>query len=212
MDIILTIVTAVIGYLIGSIPVGLVMGILKGVDVRQHGSGRTGATNVMRAAGKGAAAITFIGDVLKGVISVIIAHLIAPQLPIAWAAAGLGAIAGHNWSLYIGLRGGAGTTPNLGAMLALSPWSILITVPIGALLLVRTRYASVGSLTVSIVAPFALVATILLNLVPREDLGAFLVYGLVQFIFVAASLKDNIQRLRSGTERRVSLGQQSKPA
>ncbi|MBI3943301.1 MAG: glycerol-3-phosphate acyltransferase [Chloroflexi bacterium] len=211
MDIILIIVTAVIGYLIGSIPVGLVIGTLKGIDVRQHGSGRTGATNVMRAAGKGAAAVTFIADVLKGVVSVIIARLIAPELPIAWVTAGLGAIAGHNWSLYIGLRGGAGTTPNLGAMLALSPWSILITVPIGALILARTRYASVGSLTVSIVAPFALVATIVLNLVPREDLAAFLVYGLVQLIFVAASLKDNIQRLRAGTERQVSLGQQSKP-
>src|SRR5512136_377646 len=112
--------SAVIGYLLGSIPTGyLVIRLIRGEDIRRHGSGRTGGTNAMRAGGVGAGALTTIGDALKGYTAVSVARwLVGPGMlatslgAFAVALSGLMAVIGHNWSIYLGFKGGAGTAPN----------------------------------------------------------------------------------------------------
>ncbi len=191
---------AVIGYLLGSIPVGLiVVWLMRGVDVRTVGSGRTGGTNAYRAAGLGAGLATGVGDAAKGLVAVWLAHLI---LPTAGAAviAGLAAVVGHNWSVYIGFRGGAGTAPNLGALLGLSPVAFLLSLVAGALAMLASRIASVASLSVSVVAALAIAVLIILHWHPAP----YLLYALGQLVLVVVALAPNIQRLLSGNERRVT--------
>ncbi|HID86544.1 MAG TPA: glycerol-3-phosphate 1-O-acyltransferase PlsY [Anaerolineae bacterium] len=189
---------ALIGYLIGSIPMGLLIGKWCGVDVRQLGSGRTGGTNVYRAAGIGPAILTALLDIAKGALAVLIARMILPS-PSAMVLAGLGAVMGHNWSCYIRFRGGAGTAPSLGALLLLSPLTFFIATPLGLIALVLSRYASVGSMVISILAALSLVILILSGRLPRE----YLLYAVGQAALIFYALRPNIQRLRAGTERRL---------
>jgi len=177
---------------------GLLIGKWCGVDVRQLGSGRTGGTNVYRAAGIGPAILTALLDIAKGALAVLIARMILPS-PSAMVLAGLGAVMGHNWSCYIRFRGGAGTAPSLGALLLLSPLTFFIATPLGLIALVLSRYASVGSMVISILAALSLVILILSGRLPRE----YLLYAVGQAALIFYALRPNIQRLRAGTERRL---------
>ena len=112
------ILVTLIGYLLGAIPVGYLVGKTQGIDVRQYGSGRTGGTNVLRSVGLGAAFFTILGDGLKVMIAVLAARAIM-STPLAEVLAGLGAVGGHNWSFFISFRGGAGAITALGALLLL---------------------------------------------------------------------------------------------
>jgi len=197
---------AILGYLIGSIPVGMVVvWVTKGVDIRTVGSGRTGGTNAFRAAGPGAGILTGLGDFTKGLMAVGLATIIVPHSPVAGVMAGLAAIVGHNWSVYIGFRGGAGTAPNMGALLGLSPVSFVVAALAGLIAMVTSRIASVASLTVSVVAAVSIVALILVQNYPQP----YLLYGLGQLLLVTVALIPNIRRLLEGTERRIQLGGQS---
>jgi len=191
---------ACIGYLLGSIPVGLVIvRLARGIDIRTVGSGRTGGTNAYRAAGLAAGVSTGLGDAAKGLLAVWLTHLLVPGAGAA-VLAGLAAIAGHNWSVFLGFRGGAGTAANLGALLGLSPATFLLGLVAGALAMIASRIASVASLSVSIVAALVLPVLILLRWHPAP----YLLYGIGQLILVVVALLPNIQRLRRGTERQVT--------
>jgi glycerol-3-phosphate acyltransferase PlsY len=191
---------AAIGYLLGSIPVGLVVvWLMRGVDVRTVGSGRTGGTNAYRAAGLAAGLATGLGDAAKGLLAVWLAHLLLPGAGAA-AVAGLAAIVGHNWSVYIGFRGGAGTAPNLGALLGLSPVAFLLGLAAGVVAMIASRIASVASLSVSVVAALVIGVLILLHWHPAP----YLLYGLGQLVLVVVALVPNIQRLLRGNERQVT--------
>ena len=198
MNYLIYIGAGLLGYLIGSIPIGLFVGKAYGVDVRQVGSGRTGGTNVYRAAGVAAGIIAGLGDALKGLAVVLILKAVGAD-HLSMVLGGLGAIAGHNWSLYLGFRGGAGTMTNLGATLAISPLAFALAVPAGALSLYLSRMASVGSLTVSF--------TILLGgaflVLTGWESPEILVYGIGMTAMIVYSLRPNIQRIRQGTERRI---------
>src|SRR5258708_32313176 len=122
----------VLSYVIGSIPFGfLVVKTFSGRDVRDVGSGRTGGTNAMRAAGVPAGVLTAVLDTLKAAACVWMARLILPadQQVIGMVLAGLAAIVGHNYSVFLGFKGGAGGAPPLGAALAIWPWGFVIAVP-----------------------------------------------------------------------------------
>jgi len=134
-------------YLLGSIPFGVIIGkLFNDVDVRSVGSGGVGATNVMRASGVKAGVVALILDGMKGALAIGIAKLVSdgtsPELE---AVAGLAAIVGHNWSLFIGFKGGKGVTTGWAALGVMSPWAALATLA-GAPVAGVSRYVSLGSI------------------------------------------------------------------
>jgi glycerol-3-phosphate acyltransferase PlsY len=191
----------ILGYLLGSIPTGfLVVRWMRGRDVRDVGSGRTGGTNVLRAAGWKAALIVIIVDVLKSTLAVTIARWLGDE-PIVPALAGATAVLGHNYSLFLNFRGGAGAMTTIGGAIGLWPWSVAILIPLGLMTVVVTRYASLGSTMVALLTPTIFAVRAILGLGPWE----YVVYGVLVCGIILWSLRPNMQRLLKGQERRVNL-------
>lgn len=182
-------------YLLGAVPVGvLVSRRVAGVDVRAHGSGNTGTANVMRVAGWGAGLTVMLSDISKGALPVLAAGWFG--LPPLWGAAGaLAAVVGHNWSIFLRGRGGKGVATTAGAILVLAPEAALILYGIWIVLVLLTRYSSVGSLAALISGP------ILVRLM-RQPEEAYV------FSLAAAALgifrhRANIARLLQGKENKI---------
>ena len=194
-----------VGYLIGSVPFGLIVGrFAGGVDLREHGSGRIGATNALRTVGLAGAMATFALDVGKGLVAVLLVRWLYradPAGSLDWvaAAAGIAAVGGHIRSVFIGFRGGRGVATFAGAMLATAPLVLAIVVPVFAAIAWRTRYVSLGSLTASMLAPLA--AAVLAAF--GQATWAAVALGVGGAALVTAAHADNIARLRVGTERRI---------
>src|SRR5579859_6756659 len=145
---------AAVSYLVGSIPFGyLVVRTFSGRDVREVGSGRTGGTNAMRAAGLPAGVLTALLDTLKSAACVWLARLILPAdtQVIGMVLAGLAAIVGHNYSVFLGFKGGAGGAPTVGAALAIWPWSFVIAVPLCMVVLFGVGYASLATIAAGLI-------------------------------------------------------------
>ncbi len=199
------VLAVVIGYLLGAIPFGLVIGrTSKGIDIREYGSHRTGATNALRTLGALPAALVFVLDIGKGVAAVLIARFLLPadSASIAeWsaAAAGFAAIVGHNWSVFIRFTGGRGVSTSTGALGAMAPWGLLITAPVVVFVIWRWRYVSLGSISGAVLAP---IAVGILALAGISNAAAF-AYALAAGTLVTAAHADNIGRLRAGTERKI---------
>lgn len=194
------ILAGVLGYLIGAIPVGyLVIYAMKGQDLRRHGSGRTGGTNAIRAGGSWAGVLTGAGDILKGFLAIMVARWLGGGSPWAEVLAGIAAVVGHNWSIYLGFKGGAGTGPNIGVCVALWPLSALWLIPLLPFGLNVIRYASVTSLVIAAVIPVTVAVRAALELGP----WIHLVYALGAALAVTWSLRPNIKRLQNGTEPRA---------
>ena len=194
-----------IAYLIGAVPFGMLAGRLAGgIDLRRHGSQRTGATNALRTLGLRWAAAVFILDVAKGAAAVLLTRALyqaGPPGSPEWvaAAAGVAAVVGHNWSAFIGFAGGRGVATSAGGLLVLSPWTLLMLVPIVAAVVWRTRFVSLGSLAAAVAAPLITGVLASLNIVG----WATAAYALVAGLLIVVSHRDNVSRLRSGTERRI---------
>jgi len=188
-----------IGYLLGSIPFGYIVGRARGVDVTQYGSGRIGGTNVLRTAGKKAAAVSILCDLLKGALAVLLARWLGGT-ELAVALAGFATVLGHNFSIFLRFRGGAGTGTSMGAYFFMAPWPTVIvglsSVFIGFVLL---RYASVTSLLIVFLMSPALLVGVLFFDQPVEHLAFALAVGSL----VLWSHRPNIKRLLKGTERRI---------
>jgi glycerol-3-phosphate acyltransferase PlsY len=186
-------------YLIGAIPVGLVVGrLFSGVDVRRRGSGNIGATNVLRTLGPAAAGLTLAGDVAKGYAAVALARGLDGAPAVAALAAVL-AVVGNCWPVYLGFRGGKGVATGLGAFLALIPWAVLAAAVVWGATTGVSRYVSLGSVAACVALPVA---------------AALLGYALTVVGAAAAAAiiivwrhRENLRRLRAGTERR--LGQRA---
>jgi len=188
-----------VGYLLGSIPVGfLVVRLSRGLDVRRVGSGRTGGTNVLRAAGWGAAVATGLGDALKGAAAVWAAQALGTP-PLAQALAGFAAVVGHNYSLFLGLRGGAGTATSVGGAIALWPVGGLLAVPVLLAAALLTRYASVGSISVALFLPMAFAVGAAREAIP----WAYEAHAVLTSALTLWALRPNIRRLWRGEERRI---------
>jgi glycerol-3-phosphate acyltransferase PlsY len=191
-----------VGYLLGAVPVGLLVGrLVRGIDLRDLGSRRTGATNVTRTLGTRWGAVVLVLDLAKGVLAVVLARLLFDGAAAEWvaAAAGLAAVAGHNWSVFIGFAGGRGVATTGGGLLALAPLAVAMVVPPMVAIVWLTRYVSAASLAG---AAFAMLATAGLALAGVGSWPAF-GYALLAGTLVIVSHRDNIQRLRAGTERRI---------
>ncbi len=206
-----TVVLAVLmGYLLGAIPFGLLMGRLtRGIDIRAYGSHRTGATNALRTLGAGPAALVFILDIGKGVAAVLIARFLLPAdsaslTEWAAAAAGFAAIVGHNWSVFIRFTGGRGVSTSTGALGAMAPWALLVMAPVVVFVIWRWRYVSLGSVSGAVLSP---VVVGILALVNVSTVQAF-AYALAAGTLVTVAHADNIGRLRAGTERKIGQKEQ----
>ncbi len=192
-------IALVAGYLLGSIPVGfLVVRVSRGLDVRQVGSGRTGGTNVLRAAGWGAAVATGLGDALKGAAAVWVARALEGP-PLLQALAGLAAVVGHNYSLFLSLRGGAGTATSIGGAIALWPTGGLLAIPVLLAAAFLSRHASVGSISVAVFLPIAFAVGAARGVVP----WAYEAHSLLTSALTLWALRPNIRRLLRGEERRI---------
>lgn len=183
-----------LAYLVGAIPVGYVVARAFGVDIRRHGSGNIGATNVLRAVGPGPGIATLLGDIIKGYAGAWVGSLAGPGAPWAAAAAVL-VIAGNCWPVFLRFRGGKGVATGLGAFLRVTPWALLPAAIVWLALVASFRYISLASLCAALGLPLA----IFLLGYPRPLAGAAAAVALI----VIARHRENIERLLAGTERRL---------
>ncbi|RUY89157.1 MULTISPECIES: glycerol-3-phosphate 1-O-acyltransferase PlsY [unclassified Mesorhizobium] len=182
----------VFGYLLGSIPFGLLLTRAAGLgDVRQIGSGNIGATNVLRTGNKGLAAATLLLDVLKGTAAVLIAGYFAPDLAI-WA--GLGAFLGHLFPVWLGFKGGKGVATYLGVLIGLAWQVALIFAVVWLVMAFLFRYSSLAALTAAVIVPIALYF-----MSTPQNAGLFAVMSIIVFI----KHRENISRLLAGTEGKI---------
>ena len=199
------VLAALFGYLVGAIPSGyLAVKLLTGKDIRSFGSGRTGGTNAIRAAGLFAGLLTAVGDIGKGAVAVWGASWLAHQLnlnsaTVAQVLAGVMAVVGHNHSVFVSWKGGAGTGPNVGVAAGFWFPALFILLPVLPILLVATGYASVTSLIIAGLVPVLFALRALVGQAPWE----YAVYGIVAGTMVVWALRPNIARLKAGTERLV---------
>lgn len=191
--------SSLLGYLLGSIPVGYLIGKLHGVDIRMTGSGRTGGTNVLRSVGLIPSAITILGDALKGMAAVALARLLFGG-EVGAVAAGITAVAGHNWSVFLGMKGGAGGVTAAAILATLNPLCGGAVALIAVIGFVIWRYASVASLLVALFSPLALLIYALLT----GGTMIHVIYGVAGGALIVVALLPNISRLIAGTERAVS--------
>lgn len=180
-------------FVMGSIPVGVIVAKTKGIDLKKIGSGNIGATNVLRSLGKGPAALTLFGDMLKGALAVALGKYFGLGT-FYQGLIGLSAILGHNFSLFLGFRGGKGVATSLGVFLLYSPQTALITFIIWIVVVLTTKYSSLGALI-----SFGLLPLTIILLDSRDKLP---VAALVT-LFILIRHTDNIRRLIKGTERKI---------
>lgn len=204
-----------LGFLLGSIPFGLLLGKLKGVDIRDHGSGNIGATNVFRILGKKTGITCLLLDFCKGLIPVLVAVKLTPdntEGQIIEVVTAFAAIMGHNYSPWIGFKGGKGIATSGGALTALMPVGVLLLVIIFIIVTKLTKYVSVGSIATAISLPLVfLLGSSLHGKFPHGDWNKPLfVFSLVAGSLAVWKHRANIVRLRAGTEHRI--GQKKKEA
>jgi glycerol-3-phosphate acyltransferase PlsY len=188
------IILVVCAYLVGSIPTGLLLAkAFGGVDIRSTGSGNIGATNVYRTMGRKVGILTLVGDCLKGVVPVVAASVLG--LSVAWiAVVGLAAFLGHVYTVFLGFKGGKGVATALGVFLAVSPLAVLAALAVFSLVLYKWRYVSLASVTSAALMP-SLVALI-------DKKPAMVGMSLAIAALVIYKHKENIQRLKAGTENK----------
>lgn len=187
-----------LAYFLGSVPAGVLVSRLWGVDVFDHGSGRMGLTNVYRTAGLVPAVLTGALDAGKGFLAVWLAGQIT-GIPLVQGLAGVAAVLGHCLSIFVGFRGGAGVSTSLGALAAIYFPAAVAMLVLWLITIAITRYASVGSLTVTTLVPVVLLALGLLGTLPL----VFVAYGLILWLIIFIAHRPNILRLLHGSERRL---------
>lgn len=186
----------VLGYLLGSLPTGLLLvRALTGIDIRERGSGNIGAVNVFRTAGLAVSAAVLAVDMLKGAAAVLAARAM-DQPDGVLVTAGLAAIAGHNWSVFLRFRGGKGIATSFGVLVAILPVAALIAAGVWAAVVGLTRYASLGSLLA--------VASVPVVMWWRGAPPAYLAFGAVTLVLAVYRHWANIGRLLAGTELKVT--------
>ena len=207
------IIVAIIAYLIGSINFSIIISKkVAGFDVREKGSGNAGTTNMLRSVGKKAAAITLICDILKGVISIVIAIIvgnIAKNLDreLLLQIAGIAVVLGHTFPIFFGFKGGKGVATSLGVLL-ISNWQIgLICLVFAVVLMALTRMVSLGSCAAAVLFP---VLTLFINqhytvLTDGKSGRVYFVYSVILAIIVLYNHRSNIKRILNGTENKLSF-------
>ncbi len=200
-----------LGYLIGSIPFGLIIGKLRrGIDIRKYGSGNTGFTNVLRTIGIKEGIVTLVADMAKGAVPALLGGIIIGDSTAeiggltfddqgGQVIAALAAVIGHNWSVYLKFQGGKGVDTSTGGLLAISPIAGLICMAIGIGTMAKSRYVSLGSIVGGCCSIIVLAPMVALDYEPIE----YLVYAVIVALLIILRHRDNIERLRNGTESKI---------
>jgi len=195
LDVILGAVTTLIAYFLGTIPSGLLVARLRGVNIQQVGSGNIGATNVLRALGVVPAVIVVILDPLKGAIATLIPSLLGIG-PWGVALAGLAVVLGNSFNILLRLRGGKGIATSIGVFLVIDPLVALMCIVLGVFTILVSRYVSLGSLVGMVALPLFIIVSATWawpELLLAAALAALAIYR----------HRDNIRRLLAGEERRL---------
>ncbi len=189
----MVVLAVVVSYLIGSIPVGYLLGRARGVDIRQHGSGNIGTTNVWRNLGPVAGVTALIGDAGKGLAAVLLGRYLGGHgLELV---CGLAAIVGHSWPVFLGFRGGKIIATGLGVFLGLSPVAALLALGLWLVVVAVFRYVSLGSIVAAVSMP---VWMLILHQPPE-----YLAFAFVVAVIAVYKHIPNIRRLLAGTESKI---------
>ena len=193
-------IVSVIAYLLGNFATAYLVSRAAGkIDIRKHGSGNAGSTNVLRVLGVKAAVVVFIGDVLKGVVAVLIGRYLAGSYGVLLA--GVFVVAGHNWPVLLGGKGGKGIATTIGVVIAIDPLMVLAIVITGVIIIVVTRYVSLASISGVIIFPMAMIIT--------QKPIEYIVFSLILSAMAIFKHRANIERLFKGKESKI--GQKKKP-
>ena len=209
------IIVALIAYLIGSINFSIIISKkMAGFDIREKGSGNAGTTNMLRAVGKKAAVITLICDILKGVVSILIAVLIGKITKsldnnlnaLLVQLAGIFVILGHTFPIFFKFKGGKGIATALGVLL-ITNWQIgLIGLVFALVLIALTKMVSVGSISAAILFPILVVFINQNYIVPTSNSNwSYLIFSIIIALLVIFNHRANVQRILNGTENRISF-------
>lgn len=196
MEFLRLVLCAILGYLLGNIQTGLLIGRLSNVDLRSHGSGSSGATNALRVLGSQSALFTLLGDFLKGLIASGIGLIIA-----GWYGGMVGAVAvvcGHIWPAFFGFKGGKGVATSLGALVILLPWHTLLLLAVGVVVLLLTKTVSLASISGATVFLIAGV----ISAIVRQD-WFMLVFTVVMSGLVIFAHRSNVGRIMKGNENKL---------
>ncbi len=191
------VIALIFGYVVGATPFGYLAGRARGVDIRQHGSGNIGATNVLRVLGKPLGIAVFILDFAKGLLASLAALLILGS-PLTGVAAGLGVILGHNYTFWLGFKGGKGIATSAGVLAGLMPIAACVGVAAWVGVFFATRYVSLASLAAAVSLPITTGVALL------AGAGSWILFMLAAIMCGLATWRhrSNISRLRAGTEPR----------
>ena len=183
-------------YLLGSMPFGYIVGkLFKKVDIRELGSGNIGATNVFRILGPSLASLVLIGDIGKGILSIYLVQYLNIDNLLIITIAGLAVICGHDWSLFLGFKGGKGIATTFGVVFALNPTISILALIIWGVVLVTTRYVSLSSI-------FAVISIFIFTILFRQPYE-YIIFSAIILVLGIFNHKDNIKKLRSGNERKI---------
>jgi len=202
--------TALGAYLCGSIPTGFLVARARGIDIRAHGSGNIGATNVFRILGKGPGIFVLLTDALKGALPVLllprwIGHATGSEAVPYEMIAALSAVLGHNFSCWLKFKGGKGVATSAGVLAAMVPLPFLATLTGFLVVLGISRYVSLASIVGAAILPFAVA------LIPPGDRRLVILTAVLSVLAIVRH-KANIGRLMNGTERRIGQPKPTEPA
>ena len=196
---------AVICYFLGNISTGLLIGKLTAqIDIRQHGSGNAGTTNVMRTLGWVPSLLTLAGDVLKAVLAVVIGRAIAGE--IGWIVGAVAVLLGHNWPVLFGFKGGKGIATSFGVIMVINPWIGLTLLASVIVIIAITRYMSVASIFASVEYSVLMIFTYM----HHEEATMYIAFALVFSALALFSHRSNIQRLLHHEENRLDFAKINK--
>ncbi|MFH1001857.1 MAG: glycerol-3-phosphate 1-O-acyltransferase PlsY [bacterium] len=183
-------------YLLGSIPFGYIVGkLFKKVDIREFGSGNIGATNVLRILGPLLASFVVIGDIGKGIFSIYLVQYFNIDNLLILTIAGLAVICGHDWSLFLGFKGGKGIATTFGVVFALNPTISILALIIWGVVVITTRYVSLSSI-------FAVISIFIFTILFKQPYE-YIIFSAIIMILGIFKHKENIERLKSKKERKI---------
>ena len=193
MKIVLIIISC---YLLGSIPFGYIVGkLFKKIDIRELGSGNIGAANVFRILGPSLASLVLIGDIGKGIFSIYLVRYLNIDNLLILTIAGLAVICGHDWSLFLGFKGGKGIATTFGVIFALNPTISILALLIWGVVLITTRYVSLSSI-------FAVISIFIFTILFKQPYE-YIIFGAIILVLGIFNHKENIKRLKSKKERKI---------